>query len=1002
MTNRNQQQETSKTHKQMCQKIVQLTRVIHRLNVLQQQRQHDDNQDQQNQNEIHRQELALVSKDAEDRIHHIHSNLASAHHQLQQIKREHQTTCQQLTHEKKKNASLCGTFNKKSQEMQKVQREYEYKIQEMIADYAKLQREAHNLVPQIDQHQQNLKEQHDTKIQALESKCASYQEMLQASRTSHKRAQDQWEEKHAALVEIHREYAVDLKVQMEANADLQKEHERKLMSQKEEYENKRREEKEASDGKIKGLEEEISLYKEDSDGKIRVLLSDLDMKQQELNSTKKLFHSQTEELTKAKISLSEIQDRAPKQEAHLKGQVERVRNELREVTNTLVNRDREVQTCKQQNTLLQEEADSSKRHIRSLSSMLRDTKEECRVLSNDLSLALQSKADTTQQYELQFITIKQEMNDRSDRVSTCLKECHLVIVGIKQQWAELKRDCGGFMAREWMRILFTEMKDVLFTKFVDRSNRVRQKIGRLQTENEKELQILRYKHSNAIHCIQDENRTREHRREQEHESNLASLRTTAVTSLKNEIIEIQKKASRDLQESKLHSHNIQKLWEKTLELQQLQHSKNIEHIVIGCDTKWKHRIRNIQELHDRDCHDIVHKMQQDGEDKRAMQLEALCDVYDQALMDGMGRAINIMKSIQCSHGCDYESLQEKRLESELEGLQSKLNGKHRIEMQALESKLANAVERERKALLSEQEQSGNIQIMTKKMKELVDNNSAFRQRCDSLHSKSACAQTEMAKVTENHRLELGAIRSLHLKEIQSLEDKRRSDHEEIKASWSTDRADLEANLTRVREQNMNYSQSNLELQQSTKRQHKELSDMDLVHKAETLRLQTLVENLKQETRSKEYKAGNMLQKLRTCYEDKVDIIRKDLELAQHALASSKAVIQSLQDRPMDRFPSDVEKIKLLEHDLAKTSREKEIAVNDMAYYKTELQNREENFNSRFTMDTRSQSIGVLSTFTKRPSTSASSRRLGKENTGTKNRAKQLRKGTRSRRPSTFA
>ena len=99
-----------------------------------------------------------------------------------------------------------------------------------------------------------------------------------------------------------------------------------------------------------------------------------------------------------------------------------------------------------------------------------------------------------------------------------------------------------------------------------------------------------------------------------------------------------------------------------------------------------------------------------------MQLEALCDVYDQALMDIMGRAENIMKSIQCSHGCDYESLQEKRLESELEGLQSKLNGKHRTEMQALESKLANAVERERKALLSEQELSDNIQIMTKKMK----------------------------------------------------------------------------------------------------------------------------------------------------------------------------------------------------------------------------------------------------------------------------------------------
>ena len=182
-------------------------------------------------------------------------------------------------------------------------------------------------------------------------------------------------------------------------------------------------------------------------------------------------------------------------------------------------------------------------------------------------------------------------------------------------------------------------------------------------------------------------------------------------------------------------------------------------------------------------------------------------------------------------------------------------------------------------------------------------------------------------------------------------------------------------------------------------QHKELNDMDLVHKVGTLRLQTLVENLKQEARSKEYKAGNMPQKLRTCYEDKVDILRKDLELAQHALASSKAVIQSLQDRPIDRFPSDVEKIKLLEHDLAKTSREKEIAINDMAYYKTELQNREENFNSRFTVDTRSQSIGVLSTlFTKRPSTtSASSRRLGKENTGTKNSANKLRKGKRSRR-----
>ena len=243
---------------------------------------------------------------------------------------------------------------------------------------------------------------------------------------------------------------------------------------------------------------------------------------------------------------------------------------------------------------------------------------------------------------------------------------------------------------------------------------------------------------------------------------------------------------------------------------------------------------------------------------------------------------------------------------------------------------------------------------------------------------------------------------MYLKEIQSLEDKRRYDHDQKKASWNTDRADLEANLTRVREQNMKYSQSNQELQQSMKIQHKELNDMDLVHKVGTLRLQTLVENLKQEARSKEYKAGNMLQKLRTCYEDKVDTLRKDLELAQHALAASKAVIQSLQDRPIDRSPSDVEKIKLLEHDLAKTSREKEIAINDMAYYKTELQNREENFNSRFTMDTRSQSIGVLSTFTKRPSTSASSRRLGKENTGTKNSSKKLRKGTRSRRSSTFA
>lgn len=139
-----------------------------------------------------------------------------------------------------------------------------------------------------------------------------------------------------------------------------------------------------------------------------------------------------------------------------------------------------------------------------------------------------------------------------------------------------------------------------------------------------------------------------------------------------------------------------------------------------------------------------------------MQLEALCDVYDQALIDIMGRAENIMKSIQCSHGCDYELLQEKRLESELGGLQNKLNGKHRTEMQALESKLANAIERERKAFLSEQELSDKIQIMTKKLKELVDNNSAFRQQCDSLHSKSACAQTEMAKNTENHRLGLAS------------------------------------------------------------------------------------------------------------------------------------------------------------------------------------------------------------------------------------------------------
>ena len=235
--------------------------------------------------------------------------------------------------------------------------------------------------------------------------------------------------------------------------------------------------------------------------------------------------------------------------------------------------------------------------------------------------------------------------------------------------------------------------------------------------------------------------------------------------------------------------------------------------------------------------------------------------------------------------------------------------------------------------------------------------------CQQLRTELMRSRDLFRQMVDKHNVEMKDVVSKHCIE-ESFLKKTLLQQQDREEEWNQSKRDISSKLIKVEIGAKDLESEKRQMANDIQCLKKQLSENSTCYDSQIAKTKKQMEALVVDMHVKQ---DISKQQMRTFYESEIENLSTQLGMAKTDLTRCQDTLQS------NHHPADVEKLKSLAEQLAKCEESAKKSTIKMLYYKNELKNREQNFNSRFG-HSKHQKVGVVPTLLNhRPSTSTASR-----------------------------
>ena len=1035
-------------HKQMCKKIAQLTKVVHRLNTINQEHERDLHES----DKLHQEELVYIATDAEDKLAHLRAELDAKDGIVEQLSRaKERIRCDR----KKEMTDYDSKLDKVAGDLR---HEYRVKVDSMEEDYKNieelLKQQTHDFEVRVKEMQCRVGEHQSDFRSQCKSIATGYDETISSNKANHDHEKGeikaQQKREMAKLVSLHNREKDDWKKESSSELEalrikINSDYESQMRAIANDYKYKvalsghciqelevnvtdlvskmelkeaelRRCQESAREDSQRQIELERVFAKEVQNG-IESIREEK-MKQNELHmklgEKEKALARNDEELRRYRIEIEDDKDESSKRIASItlklrEGEHERdalqsqlreeskLREELKWRDEKIEEDHREIQDLKEalghtngttqsmgetikdyqmkQNELhmklgekekalarndgelrryrieIEDDKDKSSKRIASITLKLREGEQERDALQSQLREELKWRDGQIEEDHRAIQDLKEALghtNGTTQSMWNSVKDYQAVVMGLKKTNSDLKKDCIDRLADAKLNIVDTKetISRQLSSMTSSMTSNINDRLREVQETNLREVLILKQGYSQTLKDMIQEHDQSSCQKESNHRASTMALQL--------KIEELEKGFAVAAERVRHQTH-----WETTLEAERAQQQKREESFTSEHNFKWEKRVALLKVSHEEQMQRLRDEMLHDRHNHEQV-TRTLNENHHNCIEEVWAK----LDTLKGNHEACLISHEE--LKKENTSLEIRVREICHVE-QMLRSQTSRLQQKEAEAQSQMENMRAQLKYLTSEVASIQEEKERRDVSCSSLRLQLVRAQEKIARISESHLMTIVDIQCKNEEGIRCLEEQFKNRHQNDEAILKKTRAELVSELTVAQNRIDNLTSIVQSLNDNTKRSQNELDAIKIEHAESLSQMQRETNQVVVEIHIKEDESKKRIRKF---YDKQISQLESKLLLTASELETS--IVQS---RIVRRDRNDIERISTLENELLESKTKERKLASEMVYYKSELKNREVNFNSRFTAT--NNNVGVLSTF-KRPSTSGS-KAYGKQN-----------------------
>lgn len=927
------------THSQMCKKIVQLTKVVHRLNVLNQTHQIE----LEKRDTLHAEEISCNSRDFHHKFDSITSDLKKKDDLIKEIMQAKERIKVQRAKEKNEYMDKLDNAMVSKRE---VELNLNSKIKKNSFVFQQKSNEMHCL--------------YEDRESALKSQIMVIQRTLERDADGNKQLiQNLIKRQNEELDRISSEASRD---RQSAKLALKEQYDLKLRSEQISFESL------LADKEVlrQQLKDSIQRLHEDMKEKEYLSQSVLKQRNQELSNAKRFHTSQVEELKQNLLGREIDADMGKKKLAEATDEVERGTMIIYKLKKSLLEREIDVkkdrgeltvakEKVEQQNIMglkLKVEADALVHRISTLTTELRS------VEIKFSHVLMESHKDLMAQSQI-LVELWNCVDDaKSENVSLKLsmKGWKSIVVDLRTLNNALKKDLVTKI-REASRESCI-LKEDASQQIVESIKVAQRQLLEVQTEHGLQINELKERHNKEKRNAVDEaNQTLQNAKYQNQADTKQLM--IKITMLERKLKDAKEKGHSEISllKNQINDTVNEAALKRKAEDDQ-QHERN---------TEWRKAIEKERTEHE--------KRELDLESSQCKELEEC----KRTLIVTHQTHISLLTS-QFEESCEALSRDHHDSSQKVEQRFKEFERSSNVSMELLQSEIAN----ERKSYLKCAEEfdlskealtlrvvymdaeitrmrtvNNDVVAQVKQLNVRISIEESAKEQavvqCNELNLELKLAEDRSGQIINRQSVDMKDMKSRHDTELTHLEKSLHHQCQVEEEIWNTQRLDLFSRLLNGETYATNLESKNNQMTKDIQCLQHELGETRFNQAKMKKDIEvTLLEMYRKEDLSK--------QSVQKCHDIDIASLTMQLQIIKTELDRCQEALQ------WRRHPADVEKIKDLAEQLVAYEESVKKAKDKMGYYKNELKNREENFNSRFT-HTNHQTVGVMSTLKRRPGTS---------------------------------
>ena len=596
------QEETRQCHQQMCQKIVQLTRVVHRLNVMHQERDKEIlEREMQAQDFCHREELRLVVNDAQNKICHLRDELGEKNALIQELLRQQEEAREQLVRERK------VWKTKFEKEVGRLRSDLEVELVSLSGKYESIAQEA----KEVDSKIIGIKNEHQKEMLSTCVENKNLQDLLSNSNLQYNEERSKlvtmYQERISSLTVAKDKYVQDLSAQLKLAATVQEQHESTIKRMEEEFNSTQKNLQEEWEIQLTNhlVQKETDLKREDD--RFR---SELELKEME---TIKL-RQKIAELNK------EVRDVQKRHEKRLQGTIEE-QNDLRKLLadrdeyiiqskKILSDKEIEIKYLSNENVGIMSQYKTSNDRIISLQSSLSDRENRIRAMQTKLDQMVANDVRIRKQQQIELSEKDTKLASASTEIRLTnkhLKDWKFIVQDMKKSLADLKDDYINTVKMKGLRLL-THMKEILCLRIASFRQEFNFEIEEIRMKESLRFQAEKSEHERRLKSVIEENHLKLFRKESEYKNTIATLQTR-IYELQCEIVSITKTAEKRLEEQESRSLKDRQTSKAISDAERTNQRQREQELLSDINSKWEHRLKTLQNSHAQKIQNMLEETQ---------------------------------------------------------------------------------------------------------------------------------------------------------------------------------------------------------------------------------------------------------------------------------------------------------------------------------------------------------------------------------------------------------